>query len=148
MNGVDDGAGVYFHRPTEQDLDLDRVFELLIQDHQNGRANRVLLFSERVFPECRAGAVAAFARRRGECRVSAQRFYTMHDWLEIADYREEDAAHAILLLMLVALEEGSLCIEIAEPALLQRLRDLVPETEAAVWHGASNNRFHNTATAS
>jgi exodeoxyribonuclease V alpha subunit len=60
-------------------------------------------------------------------------FYTIRDWLEIADYRSDEVAHAILLLMLVALEEGSLCIEIAEPALMRRLRDFVPETEAATW---------------
>src|SRR2546423_1671743 len=60
-------------------------------------------------------------------------FYSMRDWLEIADYRAEDVPHAILLLLLVALDEGSLCIEIAEPALLQRLRDFVPEAEAAIW---------------
>src|ERR1019366_8986253 len=60
-------------------------------------------------------------------------FYTMRDWLEIADYRNDDVPYAILLLMLVALEEGSLCIEIAEPALLRRLRDFVPEAEATTW---------------
>src|SRR5271163_120030 len=60
-------------------------------------------------------------------------FYTIRDWLEIADYRNDEVAHAVLLLMLVALEEGSLCIEVAEPALMRRLRDFVPETEATAW---------------
>jgi exodeoxyribonuclease V alpha subunit len=60
-------------------------------------------------------------------------FYSMRDWLEIADYREEEVPHAILLLMLVALDEGSLCIEIAEAALLRRLRDFVPDAEAISW---------------
>jgi exodeoxyribonuclease V alpha subunit len=61
-------------------------------------------------------------------------FYAMRDWLEIANYvDDEDVPHAILLLMLVALEEGSLCIEVAEPALLRRLADLVPAEEAASW---------------
>ena len=60
-------------------------------------------------------------------------FYTIRDWLEIAKMRDDETASAILLLMLVALEEGSLCIEIAEPALLQRLVDLVPEPEATAW---------------
>ena len=60
-------------------------------------------------------------------------FYSIRDWLEIADYREEDVPHAILLLMLVGLEEGSLCIQIAEPALLRRLVDFVPEGEAVAW---------------
>ena len=60
-------------------------------------------------------------------------FYTMRDWLEIADYRDEEVPHAVLLLMLVALEEGSLCIEVAEPALLRRLVDFVPEPQAIAW---------------
>ena len=42
-------------------------------------------------------------------------FYAIRDWVEIADCRDQEVLHAILLLMLVALEEGSLCIEIAAP---------------------------------
>ena len=60
-------------------------------------------------------------------------FHTIRDWLEIAGYRDRDEAHVMLLLMLVALEEGSLCIDMAEAALLRRLRDFVPETEAVEW---------------
>ncbi len=60
-------------------------------------------------------------------------FHTIRDWLEIADCSGQEEAHAILLLMLAALEEGSLCIEIAEPALMRRLRDFVPEAEATAW---------------
>ena len=60
-------------------------------------------------------------------------YYTMRDWLEIADCRDPETAHAILLLMLVALEEGSLCIEISAPALLRRLLDFVPEPESTTW---------------
>ena len=60
-------------------------------------------------------------------------FYTLRDWLEIAEYRDQEVPHAILLLMLAALEEGSLCIEVAEPALMRRLVDFVPEAEAAAW---------------
>ena len=60
-------------------------------------------------------------------------YYTMRDWLEIAECGDPEAAHAILLLMVVALEEGSLCIEISTPALLRRLLDFVPEAEAAAW---------------
>ena len=60
-------------------------------------------------------------------------FYTIRDWVEIANCHEEEIPHAILLLMLVALEEGSLCIEISTPALLRRLRDFVPEENAIAW---------------
>jgi exodeoxyribonuclease V alpha subunit len=60
-------------------------------------------------------------------------FYTIRDWIEIAGYAEADTLHAILLLMLAALEEGSLCLEVSEPALLRRLRDFVAEPEALLW---------------
>ena len=60
-------------------------------------------------------------------------FYTMRDWLEIAGGAEQEPLHAILLLMLVALEEGSLCIEASQATLQKRLVDLVPEPDAAGW---------------
>lgn len=60
-------------------------------------------------------------------------FYSIRDWLEIADYQDEPTAPAILLLLLTALEEGSFCIELAEPALMRRLVDFVPAPEAAAW---------------
>jgi exodeoxyribonuclease V alpha subunit len=60
-------------------------------------------------------------------------FYAMRDLLDIANCSSDESAQAILLLLLIALEEGSLCIEIARPALLRRLRDLVPESDAAAW---------------
>jgi exodeoxyribonuclease V alpha subunit len=60
-------------------------------------------------------------------------FYTIRDWLEIADCHQDEAPHALLLLLLTALEEGSLCIEIAEGPLMRRLADLVPEADASIW---------------
>ena len=60
-------------------------------------------------------------------------FYSVSDWLEIAGYQDRDEAHAILLLMQAALEEGSLCLEIAEGSLVRRLRDFVPEADAGLW---------------
>jgi exodeoxyribonuclease V alpha subunit len=60
-------------------------------------------------------------------------FYTMRDWLEIAGGADLEPLHAILLLMLVALEEGSLCIEASPAALQKRLLDVVPEPDASAW---------------
>ena len=57
-------------------------------------------------------------------------FYTIRDWVEIAGYTEDETVHAILLLLLAALDEGSLCIEAAASALGRRLQDFVPEPEA------------------
>lgn len=60
-------------------------------------------------------------------------FFTIRDWTELADHQGDEALHALLLLLMVALEEGSLCIELADASLRARLGDLVPETEAAEW---------------
>ncbi len=60
-------------------------------------------------------------------------FYTMRDWLEIAGGADQEPLSAILLLMLVALEEGSLCIEASRPALERRLLDTVPQPDASAW---------------
>ena len=60
-------------------------------------------------------------------------FYTIRDWVERAGNCAEGTLHATLLLMLVALEEGSLCIEVSAAALLRRLQDFVPEPEARAW---------------
>jgi exodeoxyribonuclease V alpha subunit len=60
-------------------------------------------------------------------------FYTMRDWLEIADCRDHDALPALLALLFTSLEEGSLCIELAPEPLLRRLRDFVPIEAAQAW---------------
>lgn len=61
-------------------------------------------------------------------------FHTLEDWLTIADYHDEALAAALLLLIL-AREEGSLCVELSRPNLLRRLEDLLPteETVCAAW---------------
>jgi exodeoxyribonuclease V alpha subunit len=60
-------------------------------------------------------------------------FYTIRDWVEIARCPDQEELHAILLLMLVALDEGSLCIETAPEPLLRRLGDLTDADDAAAW---------------
>lgn len=60
-------------------------------------------------------------------------FYTMRDWIEIAGGLDQEPLHAALLLLLVALEEGSLCIDATPAALQRRLLDIVAEPDASVW---------------
>jgi len=60
-------------------------------------------------------------------------FYTMRDWIEIADYREREELPVLLALLFTALEEGSLCIELSPEPLLRRLRDFVPIEAAQAW---------------
>lgn len=58
--------------------------------------------------------------------------YTISDLLELSGYQSE-SLHALLLVMLVALDEGSLCVEVSARSLAQRLADLVEEAEAQDW---------------
>ncbi len=60
-------------------------------------------------------------------------FYAIRDWLEVAGYRDRESACVLSLLMLTALEEGSLCIEISEASLQRRLSEIVPAEEARLW---------------
>src|ERR1017187_2153200 len=69
-------------------------------------------------------------------------FYTIRDWLEIADYSGEEVPNALVLLLLTALQEGSLCIEISEAPLDRRLADFVPADEASDRKSTRLNSSH------
>lgn len=63
-------------------------------------------------------------------------YYSVRDWLEIAGYRDRESACVLGLLLISALEEGSLCVEISEASLGRRLRDFVPADDAKEWTDA------------
>jgi exodeoxyribonuclease V alpha subunit len=90
-------------------------------------------FLREIFPHAGPELMRLFQGAAENVLLLRSDFHTIRDWLEIAGYPKRDEAHALLLLMLAALEEGSLCIEIAEEALLRRLRDFVPAEEATAW---------------
>src|SRR5262245_29183699 len=60
-------------------------------------------------------------------------FQSLRDLVTLADYDDSESLHVLLLLLLVALEEGSLCIELSEAGLRHRLNDLVTEAAAQTW---------------
>jgi exodeoxyribonuclease V alpha subunit len=60
-------------------------------------------------------------------------YFTIRDWLEIADYADTEGLIALLLVLMLALEEGSLCVEASNEAIARRLTDLVGSDEAIVW---------------
>ena len=60
-------------------------------------------------------------------------YFTIRDWLEIADYGDREALAALLLVLMLALEEGSLCVEATAESIARRLTDLVGADEAMVW---------------
>jgi exodeoxyribonuclease V alpha subunit len=60
-------------------------------------------------------------------------FYTVHDLLDLSGCLDQEPLHALLLAMLLALDEGSLCVEASEDGLTRRLHDLVGQEEARSW---------------
>jgi exodeoxyribonuclease V alpha subunit len=92
-----------------------------------------LYFLTELFPHAEPGLLALFESAAENAALLRSDYYTMRDWLEIADYRAHPCLPALLLVLLLALEEGSFCLELSEPALTRRLADLVAEDEARSW---------------
>ncbi|MBI2804750.1 MAG: exodeoxyribonuclease V subunit alpha [Planctomycetes bacterium] len=90
-------------------------------------------FLKEIFPTAGPGLQRLLQGGFENANLLRSDFYTMRDWLEIAAYGDVEEAHALLLLLLMSLEEGSLCIELNETALQRRLADLVTPEEAADW---------------
>lgn len=92
-----------------------------------------LYFLKELFPDARPELLRLLLGAADNAALLRSDFHTVRDWLDLGAAQGRDAAYALSILMLTALEEGSLCIEVAEPSLTRRLRDLVPETEASDW---------------
>lgn len=58
---------------------------------------------------------------------------TIHDLLNLSCYADQEPVHTVLILMLAALDEGSVCIDTAELALAGRLRNILHEEGAKDW---------------
>ncbi len=90
-------------------------------------------FLRELFPDAGAALARLLQSAAENAYLSRTDFYTMRDWLELADRTDDEALSAILILMLTALEEGSLCIEISAPSLGGRLADLASDADAKEW---------------
>jgi exodeoxyribonuclease V alpha subunit len=99
---------------------------MTIVDHDYLRA-----FSPTAGPELRE----LFARAADNAGLLATDFLTLRDLVELSDYADAEALQALLLLLLVALEEGSLCVSLSQPALEARLTDLIGAEAARAWAG-------------
>jgi exodeoxyribonuclease V alpha subunit len=86
-----------------------------------------------LFPEAAPELLQLFESATENAALLRSDYYTIRDWLEISDYREHPCLPALLLVLLLALEEGSFCLELSEAALARRLSDLIDSTEAAQW---------------
>ena len=60
-------------------------------------------------------------------------YFTIRDWLEIADYDDAEGLIALLLVLMLALEEGSLCVLASAESIASRLTGVVGADDARAW---------------
>lgn len=84
-----------------------------------------------LFPEAGADLVALYASAAENAGLLRSDFYTLRDLLDLAGHGEQEPLHVLLLCLLLALDEGSLCVEATEAGLARRLAHLAPDAEAA-----------------
>src|SRR5688572_10577805 len=60
-------------------------------------------------------------------------FLTIRDLVELSDYQSCESLHALLLVLFLALEEGSLSVEASESSFERRLSDLIDGYDAHRW---------------
>jgi exodeoxyribonuclease V alpha subunit len=60
-------------------------------------------------------------------------WFTLRDWLEISEYAGEESVVVLLLVLMLSLDEGSLCVAASAESIAGRLTDLVGPDEALAW---------------
>src|SRR5437867_650753 len=60
-------------------------------------------------------------------------YTTIRDWLEVGNHAGAEGLIALLLVLMLSLEEGSLCVELSDEGIARRLDDLVGAEEARSW---------------
>jgi exodeoxyribonuclease V alpha subunit len=98
-------------------------------------------FVRDLFPEAGAELLRLHELAAENSNLLRVDFYTIHDLVELSGYAGEEALQALLLIMLVALDEGSLCIDASEPSLKRRLEDLAGDTAARTWSERITSRL-------
>src|SRR5439155_5449255 len=84
-------------------------------------------FLSTLFPEAGAELLTLYQSAADNAGLTASDFYTLVDLVDLSGYRESESLHAFVLTLLLALEEGSLCVEASEAGFTRRLGDLVDD---------------------
>jgi len=90
-------------------------------------------FLANLFPEVSPQLRALYESAADNAGLLRTDFYTIRDLLDLAGYRGEEPLHVLLLCLLLALDEGSLCVAASAAGLGRRLTGLVPPSEAEAW---------------
>src|SRR5271154_2455627 len=84
-----------------------------------------------VFPKASPELLRLYASAAENAGLLRTDFYTIRDLIELADYAEDEPLQVLLLALVLALDEGSLCVAASPEGLTRRLQCLVGEAEAA-----------------
>jgi exodeoxyribonuclease V alpha subunit len=77
-----------------------------------------------LFPEASAACIDLYANAADNAGLLRTDFYTIRDLLDLSGYANEQPLHVLLLCLLLALDEGSLCVEASAAGLARRLAHL------------------------
>ena len=78
-------------------------------------------FLQTLFPKAGNELLSLYESAAEYCGLRYTELCTVHDLLDLSGYINEEPLHALLIIMFAALQEGSVCIQMAEKALAIRL---------------------------
>src|SRR5207245_9153025 len=96
-------------------------------------ASPLSFFLRDVFPNAGPELLRLYEAAAENTNLLHTDFYTIRDLMELSGYTTQEPLQALLLVMLLALDEGSLCVEASEASLARRLGDLIGEADARSW---------------
>src|SRR5262245_50868719 len=84
-------------------------------------------FLASLFPEAGLALLSLYGSAAENAGLLRTDFYTVRDLLDLSGYAGEEPLHVVLLCLMLALAEGSLCIEASEAGLARRLTHIADE---------------------
>lgn len=95
-----------------------------------------------IFPEAGPALLKLYGSAAENAGLLRTDFYTIRDLLDLSGYGHEESLQVVLLCMMLALDEGSLCVEASGKGLARRLTHIADE-EAAGLAGAAAGALHD-----
>ncbi len=100
-----------------------------------------------LYPRAGARLVRLTRAAQDAAQIPWADFYQLGDWLEPYPRAQADALGLLATALFLALEEGSLCIELSPAGLMRRLGDLLEPRSATAWIDEALAHFHAGAFA-
>src|ERR1700682_2601872 len=90
-------------------------------------------FLQLLFPKASNDLLSLYESAAECCGLSFTDLYTVHDWLDLSGFINDEPLHGLLIIMFAALQEGSVCIQTSETALAIRLAQFLEADRARNW---------------